>query len=423
MNIIRVQDLIKLARKFRFLIILLSFITATIYSYFYFTNEQQNYNFFIKINYQTSENISVINDVIKKMKFNKFADIGDIYFNNLLKIDKNAFYNEFLKSIDNISLIQILDKKILNEFDINFIHKKLLQLLFNDNNVAEFKIKVNKKQISNLKSHLYDYLSQINDKAKLNLSNVIKEDSKNFQNLYKSHLQIIESEILHHHLKLFQKDLLETLYYLNLYDNKTQEDEVSKVFENMNDSQKSLYLNHLIKKDSFLLNHHLLYFEILNLNKYYNLSLLNFKINGYDFKKNTEKYMDELFVFYTKNLEIVNNIIEDEKQIIFNYPSLKQDQVSNFVFSQYPDINENIKAYFRFKFYTEILVDFLSEFSIDNELKFIKFIDIKKNRDHLPIFVDTLTLFVIIFFASAFFYFFVLLNYIILFTKNNKFDE
>ena len=66
MNIIRVQDLIKLARKFRFLIILLSFITATIYSYFYFTNEQQNYNFFIKINYQTSENISVINDVIKK---------------------------------------------------------------------------------------------------------------------------------------------------------------------------------------------------------------------------------------------------------------------------------------------------------------------------------------------------------------------
>ena len=107
-----------------------------------------------------------------------------------------------------------MDKKILNEFDINFIHKKLLQLLFNDNNVAEFKIKVNKKQISNLKSHLHDYLSQINDKAKLNLSNVIKEDSKNFQNLYKSHLQIIESEILHHHLKLFQKDVLETLYYL-----------------------------------------------------------------------------------------------------------------------------------------------------------------------------------------------------------------
>ena len=35
-----------------------------------------------------------------------------------------------------------------------------------------------------------------------------KEDSKNFQNLYKSHLQIIGSEILHHHLKLFQKDLL-----------------------------------------------------------------------------------------------------------------------------------------------------------------------------------------------------------------------
>ena len=123
---------------------------------------------------------------------------------------------------------------------------------------------------------------------------------------------------------------------------------MSKVFENMNDSEKSsLYLNHLIKKDSFLLNHHLLYFEILNLNKYYNLSCYwRFKINGYDFKKNTEKYMDEQFVFYTKNLEIdPNNIIEDEKQIIFNYPSLKQDQVSNFVFSQYPDINENIKAY------------------------------------------------------------------------------
>ena len=29
------------------------------------------------------------------MKFNKFADIGDIYFNNLLKIDKNAFYMNF----------------------------------------------------------------------------------------------------------------------------------------------------------------------------------------------------------------------------------------------------------------------------------------------------------------------------------------
>ena len=99
--------------------------------------------------------------------------------------------------------------------------------------------------------------------------------------------------------------------------------------------------------------------------------------------KNTEKYMDELYVVYTKNLEIVNNIIEDEKNT-FNFPSLKQDEVSNFVFSQYPDINENIKAYFRFKLYTTILVNFLSEFSIDNELKFIEFIDIEKNRDHLP---------------------------------------
>lgn len=423
MNIFKAQDLIKLARKFRFLIIALSFMTATIYSYFYFMNEQQNHNFFIKIDYQTSENISFINEVVKKIKTNKFNNIGDIYFNNLLRIDKRAFYNEFLQSIDNSSLNQILDIKIINEFDIDFIHKKLLQLLFNENNIAEFKIKANNLQIGDLKSHLSDYLSKINNNAKLNLSFLIKEDAKNFQNLYKSHLQIIESEILHHHLKLFKKDVLETLYYLNLYDNKTQEDEVFKVFENMNDSQKSLYLNHLIKKDSFLLNHHPLYFEILNLNKYYNLSLLNFKINDYDFKNNAEKYMDELFEVYTKNLETVNNIIKDEKQIIFNYPYLKQDEVSNFVFSQYPDVNEDIKSYFRFKFYATILIDFFSEFSIDNEVKFIEFIDIEKNRNQLAIFVDTLTLFIIIFFASAFFYFFVFLNYIILFTKNNKFDE
>ncbi len=423
MNIFKAQNLIKFARKFRFLIIALSFPTAIIYSYFYFTNEQQNHNFFIKIDYQTSENISFINEVIKKLQTNKFSHIGDIYFNNVLKIDKRAFYNEFLQSIDTISLNQILDKKIINEFDIDFIHKKLLQLLFNENNIAEFKIKVNNLQISDLKSHLHHYLSKINDNAKLNLSFLVKEDSKNFQNLYKSYLQIVESEILHHHLKLFKKDVLETLYYLNLYNNKTQEDEVFKVFENMNDSQKSLYLNHLIKKDSFLLNHHLLYYEILNLNKYYNLSLLNFKINGYDFKNNAEKYMDELSLVYTKNLEIVNNIIKDEKEIIFNYPSLKQDEVSNFSFTQYPDVNEDIKSYFRFKFYTTILIDFFSKFSIDNELQFIEFIDIEKNRNQLAIFVDTLTLFIIIFFASAFFYFFVLLNYIVLFTKNNKFDE
>ena len=60
--------------------------------------------------------------------------------------------------------------------------------------------------------------------------------------MYKSHLQIVESEILHHHLKLFKKDVLETLYYLNLYNNKTQEDEVFKVFENMNDCK-----NHFLK--------------------------------------------------------------------------------------------------------------------------------------------------------------------------------
>ena len=126
---------------------------------------------------------------------------------------------------------------------------------------------------------------------------------------------------------------------------------------------------------------------------------------------------------YTKNLEIVNNIIKDEKEIIFNYPSLKQDEVSNFSFTKYPDVNEDIKSYFRFKFYTTILIDFFSKFSIDNEVQFIEFIDIEKNRNQLAIFVDTLTLFIIIFFASAFFYFFVLLNYIVLFTKNNKFDE
>lgn len=423
MNTISLQDLIQLARKFRFLIIALSFITSTIYSYFYFTNEQQNHNFFIKIDYQTSENYSFVNDVIQKIKLNKFSIPSEIYFNNLLKINKRAFYNEFLETIDNISLNDILDKKIINEFDINFIHKKLLQLLFNETNIAEFKIKVNNQQIPDYTSLIHDYISKINEEAKLNLSILIKEDSKNYQNLQKIHLPLIENEIFHDHIKSFQKDVLETLYYLNLYDNKNQEDEAVKVFENMNDSQKSLYLNHLIKKDSFLLNHHLLYFEILNLNKYYNLSLLNFKIDSYDFKKNTKKYINKLSEIYTKNLEIIDNIIKDEKQIIFNYPSLKQDKISNFVFSQYPDVNENIKSYFRFTFYTSIITNYFSNFSIDNEVQFIKFIDIEKNRNQLSIFIDTLTLFIIIFIASAFFYFFILSNYIILFSKNKKVDE
>ena len=423
MNTISLQDLIQLARKFRFLIIALSFITSTIYSYFYFTNEQQNHNFFIKIDYQTSENYSFVNDVIQKIKLNKFSIPSEIYFNNLLKINKRAFYNEFLETIDNISLNDILDKKIINEFDINFIHKKLLQLLFNETNIAEFKIKVNNQQIPDYTSLIHDYISKINEEAKLNLSILIKEDSKNYQNLQKIHLPLIENEIFHDHIKSFQKDVLETLYYLNLYDNKNQEDEAVKVFENMNDSQKSLYLNHLIKKDSFLLYHHLLYFEILNLNKYYNLSLLNFKIDSYDFKKNTKKYINKLSEIYTKNLEIIDNIIKDEKQIIFNYPSLKQDKISNFVFSQYPDVNENIKSYFRFTFYTSIITNYFSNFSIDNEVQFIKFIDIEKNRNQLSIFIDTLTLFIIIFIASAFFYFFILSNYIILFSKNKKVDE
>ncbi len=423
MNTIRLQDLIQLARKFRFLIIALSFITSTIYSYFYFTNEQQNHNFFIKIDYQTSENYSFVNDVIQKIKSNKFSIPSEIYFNNLLKINKGAFYNEFLETIDKISLNDILDKKIINEFDINFIHKKLLQLLFNETNIAEFKIKVNNQQIPDYTSLIHDYISKINEEAKLNLSILIKEDSKNYQNLQKIHLPLIENEIFHDHIKSFQKDVLETLYYLNLYDNKNQEDEAVKVFENMNDSQKSLYLNHLIKKDSFLLNHHLLYFEILNLNKYYNLSLLNFKIDSYDFKKNTKKYINKLYEIYTKNLEIIDNIIKDEKPIIFNYPSLKQDKISNFVFSQYPDVNENIKSYFRFTFYTSIITNYFSNFSIDNEVEFIKFIDIEKNRNQLAIFIDTLTLFIIIFIASAFFYFFILSNYIILFSKNKKVDE
>ena len=423
MNTISLQDLIQLARKFRFLIIALSFITSTIYSYFYFTNEQQNHNFFIKIDYQTSENYSFVNDVIQKIKSNKFSIPSEIYFNNLLKINKRAFYNEFLETIDNISLNDILDKKIINEFDINFIHKKLLQLLFNETNIAEFKIKVNNQQIPDYTSLIHDYISKINEEAKLNLSILIKEDSKNYQNLQKIHLPLIENEIFHDHIKSFQKDVLETLYYLNLYDNKNQEDEAVKVFENMNDSQKSLYLNHLIKKDSFLLYHHLLYFEILNLNKYYNLSLLNFKIDSYDFKKNTKKYINKLSEIYTKNLEIIDNIIKDEKQIIFNYPSLKQDKISNFVFSQYPDVNENIKSYFRFTFYTSIITNYFSNFSIDNEVQFIKFIDIEKNRNQLSIFIDTLTLFIIIFIASAFFYFFILSNYIILFSKNKKVDE